>query len=71
MADNKPTPKQIGALVKAGVFEALCIVAGVIGFFATGKVIWIIMGILAGLGFSVPAVIEFIRETKERDRASR
>ena len=71
MADNKPTPKQIRALVKAGVLEALCILAGVISFFATGKVIWIIMGILAGLGFSIPAVITFIREAKERDRASR
>ena len=71
MADNKPTPKMIGALVRAGIFEALCIGAGVIGYFATDKVIWIVMGILAGLGFSVPAVITFVREAKERDRASR
>ncbi len=71
MADNKPTPKMIGALVKAGIFEALCIGAGVIGYFATDKVIWIVMGVLAGLGFSIPAVIMFVREAKERDRASR
>lgn len=71
MADNKPTPKMIGALVKAGIFEALCIGAGVIGYFVTDKVIWIVMGVLAGLGFSIPAVITFVREAKERDRASR
>jgi hypothetical protein len=71
MADNKPTPKMIGALVKAGIYEALCIGVGVIGFLATDKAIWIVMGILAGLGFSIPAVITFIREAKERDSASR
>jgi hypothetical protein len=71
MADNKPTPQMIGALVKAGIYEALCIGAGFVGYFATNKIIWIAMGILAGLGFSVPAVIRFIREAKERDRASR
>jgi hypothetical protein len=71
MADNKPTPKQMRALVKAGIYEALCIVAGVIGWLATDKFIWIIMGIVAGLGFSIPAIITFIRESKERDRASR
>lgn len=68
MADNKPTPQQMRALVKAGVYEALCIVAGVIAWLATGKFIWIIMGVLAGLGFSVPAIITFIRQAKERDR---
>jgi hypothetical protein len=66
MADNKPTPQQMKALVKAGVYEALCIIAGVIAWAATGKIIWIVMGVLAGLGFSVPAIITFIRETKER-----
>jgi len=71
MAENKPTPEMIGALVKAGVYEALCIGAGAVGYFATNKIIWIAMGILAGLGFSAPAVIRFIREAKERDRASR
>jgi uncharacterized membrane protein (UPF0136 family) len=71
MTDNsKPTPQMIGALVKAGVYEALCCVAGAVGYFVTGKAIWIVMGILAGLGFSVPAIIT-LREARERDRASR
>jgi hypothetical protein len=68
MADNKPTPKQMRALVKAGLYEALCIVAGVIGWLATDKIIWIVMGILAGLGFSIPAIITFIREAKGRNK---
>jgi hypothetical protein len=58
-------------LLRAGIFEALCFVAGVLGFLATGKWIWILMGLLAGLGFSVPAIIKLVREAKERDRASR
>jgi hypothetical protein len=46
----------------------LCIVAGVIGWLATDKIIWIVMGILAGLGFSIPAIITFIREAKGRNK---
>jgi uncharacterized RDD family membrane protein YckC len=71
MADQKPTKEQTAALVRAGVFEALCIIAGVIAWAVTGSWVWILAGVLAGLGFSVPAIIVFIREAKERDRASR
>ena len=71
MADQKPTKQQMAALVRAGVYEALCIIAGVIAFFATNSWVWIVAGVLAGLGFSIPAIIVFLREAKERDRASR
>jgi hypothetical protein len=71
MADKKPSKEQTAALVRAGVFEALCIGAGVIAWAATGSWIWILAGVLAGLGFSIPAIIVFIRESKDRDRASR
>ncbi len=71
MADYKPSKKMKAELLRAGIFEALCFVAGMIGFMATGKWIWILMGVLAGLGFSVPAIIKLVREAKERDRASR
>jgi hypothetical protein len=71
MADYKPSKKMKAELLRAGIFEALCFVAGMVGFMATGKWIWILMGVLAGLGFSIPAIIKLVREAKERDRASR
>ena len=71
MADRKISKAMTAELVRAGIYEALCFAAGVVGFYATGKVIWIVIGIVAGLGFTVPAVIKLIREVKERDRASR
>jgi uncharacterized membrane protein (UPF0136 family) len=71
MADHKPSKEMMAELVRAGIFEALCIAAGVIGYFATGKWIWIVMGVLAGLSFSVPAIIKLVREARERNRASR
>jgi hypothetical protein len=71
MADQKPSKEQMAALVRAGVFEALCIGAGVIAWFLTGSWVWILAGVLAGLGFSIPAIIVFVRESKDRDRASR
>jgi hypothetical protein len=71
MADYKPSKKMKAELLRAGIFEALCFFAGMIGFLATGKWIWILMGVLAGLGFSVPAIIKLLREAKEQDRASR
>ena len=71
MSDYKPSKEMRAELLRAGVFEALCFVAGVVGSLATGKWIWIAMGILAGLGFSLPAIIKLVREKKEHDRASR
>jgi hypothetical protein len=71
MSDYKPSKEMKAELVRAGIFEALCFIAGVVGFLAIGKWIWIVMGILAGLGFSLPAIIKLVREMKDHDRASR
>lgn len=71
MAEYKPGKAMMAELVKAGVLEALCIIAGVIAFLLTNNWIWIVSGVLAGLGFSLPAIIKLVREAKERDRASR
>jgi hypothetical protein len=71
MSEYKPSKEMRAELLRAGVFEALCFAAGVIGFLATNKWIWIVMGIVAGLGFSLPAIIKLVREKKEHDRASR
>ena len=71
MAEYKPSKAMKAELVKAGVLEALCIIAGVVAFLLTNNWIWIVSGVLAGLGFSLPAIIKLVREAKERDRASR
>ncbi len=74
MADqsNKPIGgPALRALLWAGVFETLCLVGGVFMFLRTDNVLWIVIGVLAGLGFSLPAVIRFFRERKEQDNASR
>ncbi len=72
-ATNSPAVNKTAVqdLVFAGLCEAACILAGVIAFFLTGKLIWIATGIVASLGFSLPAVIRFVRVMRERDRASR
>lgn len=70
MADKKISKETMRELVRALVFESLCFAAGVIGYLATDKIIWIVIGVVAGAGFSIPAVIKLIREVKGRDRAS-
>mgnify|MGYP007130729123 CR=1 FL=1 len=68
------SPKKVAArkLLLAAFYEALAIVAGLIAFILTGNWVWLAIGVLGGLGFSLPAVIVFIRASmEERDRASR
>ncbi len=71
MADYKPSKTMMRELLWAGVLEALCFVAGVIAWMLTGSWVWIGAGVLAGLGFSLPAIIRLVREAREQDRASR
>ena len=71
---SEPSAKQVAAkkLMLAAFLEGVAIIAGLIAYFLTGSWVWIAIGVLAGLGFSLPAVIVFVRATKEeRDRASR
>jgi uncharacterized membrane protein len=71
MAEYKPSKKMKAELLRAGIYETLCAVAGVIAWSLTGSWIWIASGLVAGLGFSMPAIIKLVREAKEQDRASR
>jgi hypothetical protein len=71
MANYKPSKAMVGELVKAGILEALCVIAGLIAWSITGNWIWIVSGVLASLGFSLPALIKLVREAREQDRASR
>ena len=69
-----PSAKKVAAkkLLMACFLEALAILAGIIAYSLTGSWLWIAIGVLGGLGFSLPAVIVFIRASmEERDRASR
>ena len=72
-SDDKSKTRRIAAikaLMFAGLCETACFVVGLIAFFLTGNWIWIVIGIVAGAGFSLPALIKFVRETKGRDSAS-
>ena len=66
MAKHHLTPDQIKSLVFAGAAELLCIGAGVIAWLNTDNVMWLIIGIVASFGFSLPAIIKLIRSSKER-----
>lgn len=71
---SEPSTKKVAAkkLLMACFFEALALIAGLIAYGLTGNLIWIAIGVLGGLGFSLPAVIVFVRASmEERDRASR
>ena len=66
MSGDRDSRDRIERLVWAGVLEVACIVAGLIAWKLTGSWAWIVIAIVASLGFSVPAVIRFIRDGKGR-----
>jgi hypothetical protein len=68
MADDTSQRARMQKLLFAGLLEAICIIAGLFAWALTGNWIWIVSGVLAGLGFSLPAIIRYIRETKEEQR---
>lgn len=71
---SEPTAKQAAAkkLMFAAFLEGVAILAGFIAFFLTSNWVWLAIGILGGLGFTLPAVITFVRASMEEcDRASR
>lgn len=71
MSNEDAKSRRMQALVWALLCEALCLVAGGIAFMLTHHVLWIVIGVVGGLGFSAPAVIRFVRKIREQDRASR
>lgn len=71
---SEPSAKKAAAkkLMLACLLEAVAIIAGLIAYALTGNWVWIAIGVLGGLGFSLPALIVFVRASmEERDRASR
>ena len=71
MTDKSRPDPHVSRLIQAALLETACVILGLIASYLTGHGVWILTGILAGLGFSLPAVIRFIRESREQDRASR
>lgn len=55
------SPEATRELIKAAMIEGVCILGGVAGFIATGNWIWLAGGVLLGLGFSLPALITYLR----------
>jgi hypothetical protein len=62
MSDSGKPSARTRRLLWAGLLEALCFVAGLIAWSLTGSWAWIVIGLVAGAGFSLPAIIVFIRE---------
>ena len=59
-------------LLQACFLAGFALIAGLIAYSLTGNWVWIAIGVLGGLGFSLPAIIVFVRASiEERDRASR
>jgi hypothetical protein len=71
MSSDEAKSRRMQALIWGMLCEALCLVAGGIAFMLTHHVLWLAIGFVVGLGFSAPAVIRFVRESREQDRASR
>lgn len=63
--------RRFQALIWGLLCDGLCLVAGGLAFALTHHVLWIVSGVIAGLGFSGPPLIRFARSAKEQDRASR
>lgn len=61
---NQNQNKQMKALLVPAMIEALCIGAGVAAWMSTNKIIWLVIGVVAGAGFSLPAVISYVRASK-------
>jgi hypothetical protein len=71
---SEPTPKQIAAkkLLFAAFLEGVAIIAGILAYALTSNWVWLAIGVLGGLGFTLPAIINFVRASmEERNRASR
>ena len=57
--------------MRAAMFEAGCLATGVAAFFMTSNWIWIVIGLVAGLGFSLPVIIKLVRTKGETNHAPR
>jgi len=71
---TEPTARQIAAkkLKFAAFLEGVAILAGLIAYFLTSNWVWLAIGVLGGLGFTLPAIMTFVRASmEERARASR
>ncbi len=66
MSNSSPN-KALKALIVPAILETVCILAGILAWLSTDKIIWLAIGIVAGVGFSIPALIKFIRANKEQE----
>ncbi len=71
---SEPTLQQIASkkLSFASFLEGGVIIAGIFAYALTSNWVWLAIGVLGGLGFTLPAIITFVRASmEERNRASR
>jgi hypothetical protein len=62
---------RVAPLVLAALAEAACVGGGVAAFLLTGKVVWLVFGVVVGLAVFVPGMLRFLAKVKEQRRASR
>ena len=58
---SKPVPDAMRALIQAILIETVCIGGGIAAFLMTDNLVWLFAGILLGAGFTLPALITFLR----------
>lgn len=61
MIVSKPVPDAMRALIQAILIETVCIGGGIAAFLMTDNLVWLFAGILLGAGFTLPALITFLR----------
>ncbi len=71
MSREAEKDQTVRSLILAALAETMCLIAGVAAYLFSDQLVWLFTGLLAGLGFSIPALIRFCRIRKERDDASR
>ncbi len=64
MTKNRFGPQFMKMIIMALVAETACIGAGVAAWLSTDKIIWLFIGIVASLGFSLPVAIKLVRASK-------
>lgn len=69
MSAAQVSPEMIKRLMFVVILEAICIIAGVAMFLVTDNLIWIAIGVLGGLGISLPVMLKLVFKTREKSGA--
>lgn len=65
MAEARVVRARRGLMVGAAL-DGLCVMAGVAGYLLSNNLLWLMIGVLAGAGFLIPALVTYVRASKEQ-----